>query len=132
MTIKDFKAYLMDNHTKQDDGCWIWNSSYAWQNTQILVKSNKSNCIQIGLHRLAFSILIKPIPANTKVLHTCGKYACINPNHLYLYKSEAVTPYGKFDTEKMAAQAAGISHSAVVARLTSKNYTDYYRQNKYK
>ena len=127
MTIKNDKQYLNNNHTKQNDGCWIWNKSYSWQNVQILVSRGNT---QIGLHRLAFNVLIKPIPHKTKVLHTCGKKACINPDHLYLYKSQAVTPFGIFGTEKEAAISIGITHSNLVARLTNKNCTDYYRQNK--
>lgn len=40
----------------------------------------------ISAHRMAYQVLVGPIPEGMQIDHTCGNTACVNPGHL-----EAVT-----------------------------------------
>lgn len=63
------------------DGCWIWTGATderygsIWDGTR-LVKA----------HRVAYELVVGPIPAGFEVDHLCSRTRCVRPAHL-----EAVT-----------------------------------------
>src|SRR5690606_24154407 len=67
---------------KQEDGCWLWAATknqdgYGrfWHNGRLC-----------SAHRVAYEMLVGPIPEGTELDHLCRVRACVNPVHL-----EAVT-----------------------------------------
>lgn len=61
-------------------GCWEWmasriNTGYG----QFLVEPKKSMKLA---HRVAFELLVGPIPAGMEIDHTCHNRGCVNPAHL--------------------------------------------------
>lgn len=74
-----------DKVQPQASGCWQWTGS----------RRGGSGYGDIGFghtrselaHRLAYSIMVAPIPAGMQIDHLCRNRQCVNPSHL-----EVVTP----------------------------------------
>lgn len=59
--------------------CWFWKRAQGYGYFQMDGKG-------ILAHRLAYELLVGPIPAGLELDHLCGRKNCVNPEHL-----EAVT-----------------------------------------
>ena len=132
MTITDYKKHFEDSYTKQESGCWTWDKCYDFENEPKCTADPTHEREQIYIHRLAYIYEHGSIPDKTKVLHTCKKWACVNPAHLYLYRVECITPKGTFTNQRQAAKANRLTYIALTGRLNSPNYLEYYTRNKYK
>jgi HNH endonuclease len=58
--------------------CWLWTASRL---------KNGYGCFRIGgktlgAHRVAYEIVVGPIPAGTDLDHLCSVKHCVNPAHL--------------------------------------------------
>lgn len=59
------------------DGCWLWTAATAhgygriWHATKIY-----------RAHRVAYELLIGPIPGGLQIDHLCRTPLCVNPSHL--------------------------------------------------
>lgn len=63
-----------------DTECWEWlggRDSSGYGN----IRHEGRN---LGTHRVAYLLLVGPIPEGMRVLHKCDFPACINPEHLFL------------------------------------------------
>lgn len=72
-------------HAKFDvheSGCWLWNAARGGRDRRgwMLGGAGKS----VFAHRVAWELYRGPIPAGSKVLHTCDVPHCVNPGHLFL------------------------------------------------
>lgn len=60
------------------DGCWLWTAG----------KDGKGygaayvNLRQVRAHRLAYELLVGPIPDNMTIDHLCRNRVCVNPAHM--------------------------------------------------
>ena len=64
-------------------GCWLWGGAgkppYGYG---LLLRGGRGSKHDLA-SRVAYELLIGPIPAGLFVLHKCDVPACVNPEHLY-------------------------------------------------
>lgn len=59
-------------------GCWIWTASATQKGYGCIAVGRKST----GAHRLAYEVLVGPIPQKFDIDHLCRNPSCCNPQHL--------------------------------------------------
>lgn len=68
-------------HVRVTAGCWPWtghkNSPDGYGQISTVGKRQEQ------AHRVAYRLLVSPIPMGEKVLHTCDNHLCVKPSHLY-------------------------------------------------
>ena len=55
-------------------GCWLWTGAKSERGYGVLNK--------IYAHRIAYELLVGPIPPNLEIDHLCRVHACVYPRHL--------------------------------------------------
>ena len=79
------------------DGCWVWTGALregygeAWFNGKL-----------VQAHRVAFELLIGPIPADREIDHLCRNRLCVNPAHLEVVTHQQNTLRGEGPTAQHA------------------------------
>lgn len=69
--------------TAGPDACWPWKGAVLW-NGYGCINSGPPEKRSLGTHRVAYSCHYGPIPAGSKILHSCDNPPCCNPAHLRL------------------------------------------------
>ena len=80
-----------DYDEQPDTGCWLWRHGKSSRGHGRL---NAGNGRSEYAHRFAYEKHYRPIPPGASVIHRCGNYACVNPEHLSL---EGERPEGERD-----------------------------------
>ena len=63
------------------DGCWIWMASRDSLGYGQINKGRHGEGV-IRAHRVAYELLVGPIPEGLELDHLCRVRACLNPTHL--------------------------------------------------
>jgi hypothetical protein len=71
--------------TDGDRGCWEWARQRSPEGYAIV---RWQGCSQLA-HRVAYELLVGPIPDGLQIDHKCRNRGCVNPNHLQAVTSLA-------------------------------------------
>ena len=74
---------LMSRVVKQPDGCWLWTGTLSWVGYGIFSLPGENGKRRFtSPHRVAYELLVGPIPEGLQIDHLCFNKACVNPAHL--------------------------------------------------
>lgn len=70
-------------HVDQDGpgGCWLWTGSKT-PSGYGLARAESGSSRRTGAHRMAYELLVGPIPEGLQLDHLCCNPSCVNPDHL--------------------------------------------------
>jgi hypothetical protein len=60
------------------EGCWIWLAGRFSEGYGAFFFEGQN----VGAHRMAYELLVGPIPEGMQLDHLCRSRACVNPQHL--------------------------------------------------
>lgn len=85
--IARFVRRFWAKFTVDDNGCWIWTGAIVANGYGSFGMNNGSQLA----HRVAYELLVGPIPDGMEMDHLCRVRRCVNPEHL-----EPVTKYENY------------------------------------
>jgi len=76
-TPDDVERFWVKVDRSGPDGCWVWTAARVTGYGRFRLAGK-----QVGAHRLAYELLVGPIPDGLTIDHLCRNRACVNPSHL--------------------------------------------------
>jgi len=67
----------------QTEACWIWTGATNHNGYGVICLGGGGGR-QVRVHRLAYELLVGPIPVGLLVLHQCDNPSRVRPDHLFL------------------------------------------------
>jgi hypothetical protein len=92
-----YEARLLRRSEVDERGCWIWLGPSNPAGYGSTIRAWHKGWLP---HRLAFTVMVRPIPDGMQIDHLCRTRKCINPAHL-----EAVT-----QLENLRRQGSAVTH----------------------
>ena len=83
------------------DGCWEWQGAFDTRGYGRIAVDGKD----VRAHRFAFELLHGPIPEGHHVLHKCGNWRCVRPDHLALGKTPVTHATGETSVNAKLTEA---------------------------
>ncbi len=84
MTVTDWPAYADRFWAKVNVGergdCWEWTASLSHGYGQFWIQG--ANPQRQKAHRVAYEMIVGPIPEGLQIDHLCRNRACVNPSHM--------------------------------------------------
>ena len=90
--------------------CWLWIASKS--------RDGYGMFEMRGAHRVAYEMLVGPIPDGLQVDHLCRTRDCVNPSHMELVTSRENTRRGHGPTARHAAQTHCVNGHEFTAENT--------------
>ena len=115
---RDVRERFWEKVSVQGDGeCWLWQASLdAYRYGQFGYRKPTAHTM-VKAHRMAYELLIGPIPEGHTIDHLCRVRSCVNPSHL-----EPVTcRENLLRGEGLTAQYARRTHCAQGHEFTEDN-----------
>ena len=72
----------------EPDECWLWTGALQQPRGYGKLRVGRRGQSNVYAHRLAWAIMVGPIPPGYDVHHVCGNKRCCNPKHLQLIARE--------------------------------------------
>ena len=66
------------SHVEKTDACWHWTASVTGRGYGNYKLDGRTQ----GVHRIAYELLVGPIPEGLTIDHLCRVKTCVNPAHL--------------------------------------------------
>ena len=76
------RARFMAKVAELPDGCWQWSAPLDRHGYGRLKVGGRGHWHYVGAHRIAYELLVGPIPEGMQIDHLCRNRACVNPAHL--------------------------------------------------
>jgi hypothetical protein len=70
---------IMERVDRQPDGCWLWTAGRTRGGYPTFAPRHGESRL---VHRLAYELLVGPIPEGLTLDHLCKRPLCVNPEHL--------------------------------------------------
>lgn len=72
-----------DRVLRTDAGCWHWTGAHSVGGYgQLALRNANGRVATKGAHRMAWELLVGPIPEGMEIDHRCRNRGCVNPAHL--------------------------------------------------
>ena len=81
---KDLACFWAKVDKNGPNGCWVWTGTIATHCGGYGIFDRRRNGVRIArrVHRIAYELLVGPIPENQLLRHKCDNPPCLNPDHL--------------------------------------------------
>ena len=82
MLPTDLPPRFAEKVSVADDGCWTWTASADQKGYGFFWVGTRTSGGMQRAHRVAYELLVGPIPAGLVLDHLCRNRRCVNPTHL--------------------------------------------------
>ena len=110
-SIKRLPFYVIRDTEVTDGGCWVRGGNNGHYTNIQIWDQTKKKVIQVGLHRVSFSVYRGEVLHGLHIDHLCFVKGCFNPSHLEqitprLNHHRAIKKYGPYQRSEDAELSA--------------------------